>query len=214
MIKKFAISLTLALVPLTLLSATPQADPIVAELYGKPIKISEVTPAKGYVEGTKKPGTPYEEALKVAQADFLESRIFRALLEDFTMQQKITISDSEVSTFIKATELDAETEKSFALPEDAKREVAKESIRTWKLSKALYEKYGGTVIFQQANPVEPVGAYRMLILESETKGIFKVVDVGMRSAMWHYFMREDHPGQIPKDKVDYSEPWWMQSLKE
>jgi hypothetical protein len=137
-----------------------------------------------------------------------------ALLDDFAKQQKITISDSEVSAFIKATAVDAETEKRFPLPEDAKREVAKESIQTWKLNKTLYEKSGGTVIFHKGNPVEPVGAYRMLIEESGAKGIFKVVDVGIRSAMWYYFTREDHPGQIPKGKVDYSPPWWVQSFKE
>ncbi len=37
----------------------------------------------------------------------------------------------------------------------------------WKTDKALYEKYGGTVIFQQSNPFEPVGAYRKLIEDAE-----------------------------------------------
>ena len=36
-----------------------------------------------------------------------------------------------------------------------KRQMAQQFVRAWKINKALYEKYGGRVIFQQAG-VEPL----------------------------------------------------------
>ena len=39
-----------------------------------------------------------------------------------------------------------------------KRQLVQQFVRAWKINKALYKKYGGKVIFQQAG-VEPLDAY-------------------------------------------------------
>jgi hypothetical protein len=70
----------------------------------------------------------------------------------------------------------------------------------------LYEKYGGTVIFQQSNPFEPVGAYRKLIEDAEKDDSFEVLDPRLPPLMWSYFKREDHPFQLPKERIDFSKP--------
>lgn len=82
-------------------------------------------------------------------------------------------------------------------------------VKGWKLDRALYKKYGGTVIFQQANPFEPVGAYRKFLEEMENAKVFEVFDSANRQKFWHYFVRQ-HPFQVPPKDIDFDKPWWMQ----
>jgi hypothetical protein len=82
-------------------------------------------------------------------------------------------------------------------------------VKGWKLDRMLYNTYGGTVIFQQGNPLEPVGAYRKFLEEMEDAKVFEVYDADNRQKFWHYFVRQ-HPFQVPPDKIDFDKPWWMQ----
>ena len=83
----------------------------------------------------------------------------------------------------------------------------KEWVKSWKKSKALYETFGGVVIFQQGNPLEPVGAYRSLLERHKNKGDFEIYDEELKATFWEYFVRE-HPFQVPAEDIDYSKPWW------
>jgi hypothetical protein len=65
------------------------------------------------------------------------------------------------------------------------------------------------VIFQQANPLEPVGAYRKLLESHEAKGDFEIYDEKLKQQFWEYYVRE-HPFQVPQNLIDYSQPWWLQ----
>lgn len=85
-------------------------------------------------------------------------------------------------------------------------------MKDWKLSKALYEEYGGTVIFQQANPLEPVGAYRQFLEKMERGKVFQIFDEANRKAFWHYFTRK-HPSELSPKDVNYAVPWWLQNPK-
>jgi hypothetical protein len=80
-------------------------------------------------------------------------------------------------------------------------------VQQWLLSKALYEQYGGEVIFQQGNPMEPVGAYRRYFEDHESRGTFKILDPGRHEEFWSYYRRE-HPMQLPDEMIDFSRPWW------
>jgi hypothetical protein len=72
---------------------------------------------------------------------------------------------------------------------EVEREIAEHFVRDWKISKALYEEYGGTVIFQQANPMEPVGAMRKLLESHEAKGDFNIYDETLKRQFWEYYIR-------------------------
>lgn len=89
----------------------------------------------------------------------------------------------------------------------ARRTVAQVMIRQWLLDKSLYEKYGGRVIFQQANPNEPVGAYRAFLADHERRGTFRIFDTQRRDEFWSYFTKQ-HSMELTKDQIDFSKPWW------
>ena len=76
-----------------------------------------------------------------------------------------------------------------------------------------YERYGGPVIFQQGNPLEPVGAYRRFLQDVERGGAFEVYDPEDRKAFYDYFTRR-HPGVVPKELINYDKPWWHNTRTE
>lgn len=91
-----------------------------------------------------------------------------------------------------------------------KRQMAQQFVRSWKINKALYEKYGGRVIFQQAG-VEPLDAYRDFLKEQEKKGAFQILDKQCESAFWRYFTDEAMHIFCSKDDGEkfIITPWWL-----
>ena len=105
----------------------------------------------------------------------------------------------------------------------AERGVANQFIRAWKLNKALYDEYGGSVIFQQAG-IEPLGAYRTWLEAHERKGDFQILDPTLRTAFWAYYVSTGHTF-IPVDELQketgketglkspFEKPWWLMEPK-
>ena len=100
------------------------------------------------------------------------------------------------------------------------REIARVFIRNWKFNKALYQQYGGRVIFQQAG-MEPLDAYRAWLKEHESRGDFAINDATLRDQFWSYFLSEAH-NFVPIEEfrkesglVDpWEKPWWLLPQKE
>ena len=91
-----------------------------------------------------------------------------------------------------------------------KRRSARQFVRSWKINKALYEKYGGRVIFQQAGP-EPVDAYRDFLREQEKNGSFQILDKQYRAPFWQYFTNDAmHTFYSKSDGAKFiNSPWWL-----
>ncbi len=148
------------------------------------------------------------------EARQLTGLIFGTLRQRYIEQHKITATPEEIQQFVMALsgafatdEIGSEQEK-----EESRRgreAIGEQAVKGWKFDQALYRKYGGTVIFQQANPFEPVGAYRTFLEKLEQAQVFEVYDQENRTKFWHYFTRK-HPFQVPPDKVNFEQPWWMQ----
>ena len=125
--------------------------------------------------------------------------------EEFARQNHIEPTEEQLARCERL--LRSWPEREDAQIEAERREMARGMVTGWLIDKALYERHGGVVIFQQANPSEPVGAYRAFFEEQERLGRFKIFDAGQREEFWAYYTRE-HPFQVPKDEVDFSRPWW------
>ena len=91
-----------------------------------------------------------------------------------------------------------------------KRQMARHFVKSWKVNKALYEKYGGRVIFQQAG-VEPLDAYRDFLREQEKKGKFQILDKQYEPGFWRYFTNDAMHTFCKKDDGAkfINTPWWM-----
>ena len=90
------------------------------------------------------------------------------------------------------------------------RELAQQFVLSWKINKALYEKYGGRVIFQQAGP-EPLDAYRDFLKDQEKQGAFQIPDKKRAARFWNYFTNETMHTFYSKEDGDklISTPWWL-----
>lgn len=150
----------------------------------------------------------------------LRGRIMIPLFEDYIREHHLEPTQAQVASFHHFNR-DVHEEPRFDPPSGslfdrafdalvgaaAKRTVAQVMVRQWLLDKSLYEKYGGRVIFQQANPNEPVGAYRAFLAGHERRGTFRILDLKRRDEFWSYFTSK-HSMELSKDQIDFSRPWW------
>ena len=96
----------------------------------------------------------------------------------------------------------------------ASRLIAEDFVVQWKYCRALYERYGGPVIFQQGNPLEPVGAYRRFLEDAERTGALEIYHPEDRQAFYDYFTRDHGHWAVRKDMINYDKPWWARTEKE
>lgn len=90
------------------------------------------------------------------------------------------------------------------------RRIAHRFVMRWKVHKALYARYGGRVIFQQAGP-EPLDAYRDFLRDQEKASAFRIVDKAYEAPFWRYFTNDAmHRFYKEGEGARFIEtPWWM-----
>jgi len=148
----------------------------------------------------------------------LDRLICRPLVEKYRADHGIVATESEIAEYVaffrkfSATEEAKEIFGDIADPEetsdaDSLRSIAESSILDWKTSQRMYEEFGGVVIFQQANPLEPVGAYLAFLRAQEKAHAFEILDAALAPSFWEYFTREQE-FVVDPEQVDYSKPWW------
>ena len=88
--------------------------------------------------------------------------------------------------------------------------IAKRFVRSWKVNKSLFDRYGGRVIFQQAGP-EPIDAYRMFLKEHQNKGSFKIMDEALEASFWNYFVNDKMHAFYSEEEGTklMNTPWWL-----
>jgi hypothetical protein len=148
----------------------------------------------------------------------LQGLIFAPLLDRFVERETIAATPDEIEKarqFVDDAQRrllpDLKPEGSPEQMADALREVGEELVIQWKCNRVLYKRYGGAVIFQQGNPLEPVGAYRRFLEDVERGGAFEIYHPEDRKAFYDYFTRDHGHWFVPKDLIDYEIPWWLQT---
>ena len=84
-------------------------------------------------------------------------------------------------------------------------------IRQWKINRALYQQYGGRIIFQQGGP-EPLDAYRKFLEEQRAHGDFVIVNKELERAFWRYYLNDAMHTFYPAGSKDEAQafetpPW-------
>ena len=107
------------------------------------------------------------------------------------------------------TALDSMSQTQWAANTDVVRSVAARWVQRWKILNALYEEYGGRVIFQQAG-FEPFDAVRDFLEEREDQGDFTILDQDYEDEFWQYW-RKDPFGVVPEEKASelMRTPVWL-----
>ena len=135
----------------------------------------------------------------------LEAVIWKTLREEYYRRVGVVATQAEMNAFSRAI-------FKRRVARGVTRTLAEAAVKGWKFDRALYKQYGGTVIFQQSNPFEPVGAYRKFLEEHEGKRSFEILDPALRQLFWEYYTGEQQ-FVVPPAEVNYETPWWLQKPK-
>lgn len=195
-------------------AAYAQSAGRVAQVFGQNIALSDLSPKPEELAMAQKSYAKLssEEVAAMLRSSKLSQLIWQRVMEQFAKTHDVEPTAQEVDSLIQAmnamtAKLPNHNKASAEPPLSMQQDFYRAMVKNWKIDRALYQTYGGTVIFQQANPMEPVGAYRKLLEMHAQRGELTIDDPQLHAKFWEYYLRE-HPFQTPKDQVDFSVPWW------
>jgi hypothetical protein len=177
--------------------------PLPEDVYGDP-SLPAVATVLGRSVHTRDP----EEVRFVVQ---------KRLSDRFAEQQGITVLQEEVDAYVRQVDEALRREgirpAGADRPEDraVREEIAAAFIRQWKINRALYQRYGGRIVFQQGGP-ESLDAWRRFLEEGQARGDFTLLDRSMAAAFWHYFVTDTihsfyKPGSADEARALDTPPW-------
>jgi len=166
-------------------------------------------PVAGAVLGTE---------IRTQDAEELRYYVLRKLTDRYASEKGIDVTQADVDAYLKHMREAMKNDPNLrdageesAEDRAAREEIAGAFILQWKLNKALYEQYGGRIIFQQGGP-EPLDAYRKFLEASQARGDFSLVGGPLETEFWRYY-RDDSihsfftPGS-PEEKQAFAAPPW------
>jgi hypothetical protein len=194
----------------------------VARTFGRDIFITDLNPTDNELRMLKRSRQDLsdDQIVSEVRSKKLAHLIWDPIWAEFDKTHDVKPTEAEIDDHIRAMEAFTNMMPNRQLPDDPKisakmkkevgREVAESFVKQWKRSKALYEEYGGIVLFTHFNPMEPVGAMRKLLESHQAKGDFEIYDEQLKQQFWKYYLQDPISWKVlPPDKVDYSEPWWL-----
>lgn len=150
----------------------------------------------------------------------LTELILSPLFDQYAREKGIAVEQAEIDRFIENLHSGKEqsgnsdkhlTKEEERQVEDMETSMARSMIRQWKINKALYEEYGGRIIYQQLGP-EPLDALREYLENQQASGAFEIRDPALAEAFWSYFKddaRHDFMDPAGADaKKAFSAPFW------
>lgn len=145
-----------------------------------------------------------------ADREKLQKELKSSSLSDRDRKEKESQLQTIESILKSTREMKEQTKGMEEQMRPMKRQMAQQFVKSWKINKAIYEQYGGRVIFQQAG-VEPLDAYRDFLREQEKKGAFQILDKQYEAGFWRYFTNDAmHTFYKKEDGAKFiNTPWWM-----
>jgi heat shock protein HslJ len=102
-------------------------------------------------------------------------------------REKLVAEQEQVSQFLESLDSGAPANEEEARQiMEMRRDFARQALGQWKTNKALYDQYGGRIIFQQFGP-EPIDAYRRFLEEQRDAGNFEILREEFDAPFWEYF---------------------------
>ena len=164
------------------------------------------------------------EEVHTTDASELQKIVLTRLLDRYAEQQRIEVTGDEIDAFVESQQRGM-AEHGLTADEDLdpeevaqvtgmRRDWARAIIRQWKVHRALYQRYGGRIIFQQFGP-EPLDAYRQYLEERRSAGDFTIHDKAFEDTFWRYFNDDTmHSFYLPGSEEEaqaLTTPWWARA---
>lgn len=192
----------------------------VATLYGKKIYVDDVRPPLSEINSnkTRLPDEQFRQWLHGNEKRYMERSIWLPLKLAHIEEYRITATDDEMLdalTVFSAQTADrprsgrtSERRKEYAILTPIMRGAAYQLVTNWKFDKALYERFGGRVFFEESKEVgRPLESYRRFIAEKERSADLRFHDEDIRAAFYERFAKpKDESKVLPANY--YAKPYW------
>jgi hypothetical protein len=210
----------LCLAAATLVGCGSKAPPSAGQAPASAAVESQAPPAGVYGDlAVRVAGRVLGTVIHTQDAEELRYVALKALTDRYAAAQGITVTRAEQEAYAaqarealsKDPAVAAMLVEESAEDQAARLEIAEAFILQWKINRALYQQYGGRIIFQQGGP-EPLDAYRTFLEERQAAGDFSIEDGAMAAEFWRYY-RDDsihsffEPGSADEAKAFGVEPW-------
>ena len=136
------------------------------------------------------------EQIRTDNAADMQAVVLARLMDDYADRRGIDTTDAEIDAWVanlrRGMQAEGLTAEEELTAEDAdelarlRRQMGKTKIRQWKINRALYQQYGGRIIFQQFGP-EPLDAYRQFLREQRKAEAFSIENPLFEDEFSRYF---------------------------
>lgn len=222
-----------ALSLLVALAAHAKREPtdVIATVLGEPVTVADVeeTPIDSLINGallrqfaadhgleaTEEELTAYTDWFVAGNRKSLEGfKTQRAELADALDAANDPLAREEIQEQLDTVVYLIETLSELPPDSDVMRPVAKGWVESWKIQKALFDRYGGRAHYQQAG-VQPFDAVRRFLKEREAEGAFTILDDTYEDRFWAYWRSDRHLFIPEEEAVELLEtPMWLQTEAE
>lgn len=178
---------------------------ILAKVINIEIRMEDVVPSEEERKNLKQQAKEnYSDMLEYVARVNASNRIYELVLEDYAKQKGITVNQTLVGKFIEKFEGQVSSETATK----PIKEIAARQVIQFQTEKAMYEEFGGRVIFRQSNPQMPIDAYNTLLSRYRDAGKLSIIDEDLRDAFWDVFT-PPYQYEIAPENVDFNQPWWL-----
>lgn len=208
------VSLLISLLVLTSQSAfaEPQSQPlqqvddnVLAVVIGRNVTRADAMPnEKEQKEIKEQAKEDYEDMLDYVVRVNASTKIYELVLEDYASKKGIELNQTLVTKFTEKFASQVSEQKSSKPIE----EIARKQVMQYQTEKALFEEFGGRVVFRQSNPQMPIDAYKALLTRYRQNNQLQIVDEALKQAFWDVFT-PPFQYEIAPENVDFAQPWWL-----
>ena len=178
---------------------------VLATVLGAEIRMADVMPSEEERKNIKEQAKDnYAEMLEYVARVNASNKIYELVLEDYAKERGITLNQTLVSKFTDkfASQVSSDT---AVKPIE---EIAAKQVLQFQAERAMFEEFGGRVIFRQSNPQMPIEAYSKLLSRYRDAGKINIIDGDLREGFWAAF-KPPYQYEIAPENVDFTQPWWL-----
>ncbi len=195
-------------------NAEPQSQPepvqhsdgnILAVVLGQNVTRDDAMPnEKEQKEIKEQAKENYNDMLDYVVRVNASTKIYELVLEDYAAKKGIELDQALVTKFVEKF-ANQVSEKNSSKPI---KEIAEKQVIQFQTEKALFDEFGGKVIFRQSNPQMPIDAYKALLNRYRENNQLEIIDSALREAFWDVFT-PPFQYEIAPENVNFTQPWWL-----
>lgn len=183
-------------------------ETLVATVFGEPLYLEALTPTQAEFKRKELPQAEFDEWLRTFRGARMYDNVRSAVTRKYIEREKLGVTKEEFAAVVASVE--RQLKSATDLPEGntftpAERKgimVAwqRASLQDWKVTKSLYEKYGGRVGMGSLGAWIAFDAHNALLQEHVKAGDIKFHHAEMEKAFWDQTRKKNFADAYPTGK--------------